>query len=266
MNRRSPIAGLSQSPFMHVVARVGLTARGTVYLLMGSLVLLVANGSPIRVDQKSAVAQLLDQPYGRVLVVLMVLGFVAYAIWRLSEAAFGVAGEGHRIGPRVQSLVRGLIYSSLAVTTTSLLIGSQQSQSAQQQGYARTALSMSGGRWIVAAAGLGIAASGAFMIDQGATAGFMRFFPGGSTSTRMRRAIRTIGRIGTISRGFVFVVVGGLVIFASWMYKPSKASGVDAAVTAIQGWPFGYPLLSFTAAGLVLFGIYGLCEARYRRV
>lgn len=266
MNRRSPIAGLSHSRTMHAVARIGLTARGVVYLLMGALVLLVANGSPTRVDQKSAVAQLLDQPYGRFLVVLMVVGFAAYAVWRLSEAAFGVAGEGLRAGPRMQSLVRGLIYSSLAVTATSLLIGSQQSQSAQQQGYARSVLSMSGGRWIVAVAGLGIAVSGAFMIDQGATARFMRFFPGGSTSTPMRRAIRTIGSIGTISRGFVFVMVGGLVMFASWIYKPAKASGVDAAVTTIQGWPMGNLLLACTAAGLVLFGIYGLCEARYRRV
>ena len=260
------VAEFSDSRTMRSVARMGLTARGVVYVLMGVLVMLVAQGSPARVDQKSALSQLLKQPFGLLLVGLMATGFAAYALWRLSEAAFGVVGEGHRLGPRVQSLVRGLVYASLAVTATSLLMGSHQSQSAQQQGYARTALAMTGGRWIVALVGLGIAITGALMIDQGATAKFMRYFPGGSTSARVRTAIRIIGRVGTMARGFIFVIAGALVLLAGWVYKPAKASGVDAAVNTIQSWPMGNLILTCTAVGLVLFGVYGLCEARYRRV
>lgn len=266
MNSGSPIRALSNSHTMTLLARLGLTARGLVYLLMGALALLVANGSHLAVDQKNALSQLLRQPYGFLLVTCMAVGFAAYAVWRLSEATFGVVGAGRRVGPRLQSLLRGLIYASLAATTISLLMGSRQSQSMQQQGYARDVLAMSGGRWIVAGVGLCVAVTGAVMMEQGATAYFMRYFPRGSTSMRARNAIRLIGRIGTLSRGLIFVLAGALIVLAGWIYKPAKASGVDAAVNTIQAWPRGNLFLTCVAVGLLLFGVYGLCEARYRRI
>jgi hypothetical protein len=35
---------------------------------------------------------------------LLAIGFAAYALWRLSEAAFGVVAEPKGAGPRLQSL------------------------------------------------------------------------------------------------------------------------------------------------------------------
>jgi hypothetical protein len=45
------------------------------------------------------------------------IGFAGYALWRLSEAAFGVTGEGNGTGPRLKSLVRALIYAGFACLT-----------------------------------------------------------------------------------------------------------------------------------------------------
>ena len=104
-------------------ARLGLTARGVVYLLLGVLAVLVARGSRAEVDQKGVLQQVIARPYGGVLVALMALGFACYAVWRLSEAAFGVTGEGHKLGARLQSLVRGEIKALLAVTAEAWLLG-----------------------------------------------------------------------------------------------------------------------------------------------
>ncbi|HEY4991347.1 MAG TPA: DUF1206 domain-containing protein [Nakamurella sp.] len=68
------------------LARIGLTARGVVYLLIGALAFLVARGAHAEVDQKGALAQVIAKPYGGWLVGLVAVGFGCYALWRLSEA------------------------------------------------------------------------------------------------------------------------------------------------------------------------------------
>ncbi len=85
---------------MHALARAGLAARGVIYLLIGWVAILVALGRSSRpADQQGALQLLAGKPYGLVSLWLLVIGFAAYSLWRLSEAAFGVAGEGNGAGP-----------------------------------------------------------------------------------------------------------------------------------------------------------------------
>src|SRR6478735_2298294 len=74
-------------------ARVGLAARGVVYIIMGLLAVLVALGAQAHIDQRGALTEVLAQPFGTVLVVLLAVGFACYALWRISEAILGVTGE-----------------------------------------------------------------------------------------------------------------------------------------------------------------------------
>jgi hypothetical protein len=251
---------------MDWAARAGLAARGAVYVLMGILALLVAQGSRAHLDQKGALAQLLAQPLGAFFVVLLAVGFAAYSAWRLSEAAFGVVGEGRRTGPRLQSLARGIAYAFLAFTAVSVLAGSRAPQSKQQSGYAATVMELPAGRWAVGIVGLVVVAVGAFMVFEGIRLKFMRYFPADQVSGRSRSLVRILGQVGTIARGLVFVLAGGLVVYAAWAYKPAKAGGIDTALKALQDAPFGGALLALAALGLIIFGIYGLAEARFRRV
>ena len=105
------------------LARLGLTARGIVYLLMGWLAILLATGSSTHVDQRGVLIEVLSAPFGTFLVLLMALAFLAYAVWRFSEAAFGVTGEGRGAGPRLKALARGLVYLVLAFTSLQILSG-----------------------------------------------------------------------------------------------------------------------------------------------
>ncbi|HEY4992161.1 MAG TPA: DUF1206 domain-containing protein [Nakamurella sp.] len=251
---------------MNWAARAGLTARGVVYLLIGVLALLVARGGRAEVDQKGALAQVLAKPYGGWVVGLLAIGFAAYALWRLSEAAFGVTGEGRRTGPRLKSLARGLIYGFLAYTAVSLLQGSGGAQSTQQRGYAAQVMAHPGGRWVVGAVGVGILIAGGVMVVEGLKQKFMRYFPAGALTGNARDAVRRLGTVGTIARGLVFALTGVLVVSAAWTYDAAKASGLDGALKTLRDRPYGGLLLGIAAAGLIVFGVYGLAEARYRRV
>ncbi|WP_407343278.1 DUF1206 domain-containing protein [Pengzhenrongella phosphoraccumulans] len=247
-------------------ARAGLTARAVVYLLIGSLALAVASGSGAKMDQKGALAQVLAQPFGPVMVALLAAGFVGYAAWRLTEVAFGVTGEGRAVGPRLVSLARALAYGLLAYTAVRLIQGAGADQSSQQQGYAAQLMAQPFGRWVVGLVGIAITVVGVVMVAQGVKLTFMRYFPAGSLPPRTRRTVRHLGRVGTIARGLVFTLTGVLVAAAAWTYDAAKAGGLDGALQTLRDQPFGAPLLAVVATGLIVFGVYGLFEARYRSV
>ena len=105
----------ARSEPMHVLARWGLAARATVYLLIGLLALALAFGiRRSEADQRGALQELTRHTGGTVLLWAIAIGLAGYALWRFSEAAFGVVGDGKKAGPRLKSLARGLIYAFLA--------------------------------------------------------------------------------------------------------------------------------------------------------
>ena len=75
-------------------------------------------GDQQRADQKGALQAIASKPGGSVVLWLMVLGFLAYAGWRFSEAACGrrdETDEKKRTAKRLGSAVNGAIYLFFAV-------------------------------------------------------------------------------------------------------------------------------------------------------
>ncbi len=257
----------SDSPAAHGLARAGLAARGVIYVLIGWVAILVAIGQGSHeADQLGALQLLAGKPYGLVSLWLLAIGFAAYALWRLSEVAYGVAGEGNRAGPRLRSLGRAVIYAGFAYLTFKVISGRQGSQVRQQQDFTARVMTHPGGRWLVGIAGLIIVVVGVVLVGEGARRKFMKYLQASPMSTKTRRVVRALGAIGTIARGVVVGLVGILVIDAAASYSPAKAGGVDRALLTLRNQPLGPVLLLLVALGLVVFGVYGLCEARWRRV
>jgi hypothetical protein len=257
----------SDSPAARALARAGLVARGVLYILIGWVAILVALGQSSRhADQQGALQLLAGKPYGMVSLWLLGIGFAGYALWRLSEAAFGVAGEGNGAGPRLKSLARAVIYAFFAYLTFKIISGPGGSQTKRQQDVTATVMHHPGGRWLVGIVGLIIVIAGLVLVAEGIRRKFLKYLRLSQMSPRTRRVVERLGMIGTTARGAVFALAGVLVIDAAVTYKPSKAGGIDKALLTLRGQPFGEFLLILAALGLVIFGIYGLCEARWRRV
>jgi type IV secretory pathway VirB2 component (pilin) len=257
----------SNSPAAHFLARAGLTARGVIYILVGWVALLVALGhSSGEADQQGALHLLAGKPYGLVSLWLLGIGFAAYALWRLSEAAFGVTGEPPGAGPRLKSLARAVIYTALSYLTFTVIAGTDRSQSRQQQDMTASAMQHPAGRLLVGVVGGAIVICGIVLIVEGARKKFMKQLKTAQMSARMRRVVKLLGMTGTIARGLVFALVGVLVIAAAVTHKASESGGIDKALLTLRDQPFGEFLMLLAALGLVVFGVYGLCEARWRRV
>jgi hypothetical protein len=256
----------SRSPAAHVLARAGLTARGVIYFLTGWVAVLVALGHSQReADQQGALHLLAGKPYGLASLWLLGIGFAAYALWRLSEAAFGVTGEPGT-GPRLKSLARAVIYAGLSYLAFTVIAGTDRSQSRQQQDITATAMQHPSGRALVVIAGLVIIACGIILVIEGARKKFMRHLATARMSARTRRVVRLLGMTGTAARGLVFALVGVLVTDAAVTHRAAESGGIDKALQTLRDQPFGEFLMLLAALGLVVFGLYGLCEARWRRV
>ncbi len=257
----------SSSPAARALARAGLAARGVIYILIGWVALLVALGhSSQEADQAGALQLLASKPYGLVSLWLLAIGFAAYALWRLSEAAFGVAGEGNGAGPRLKSLARAAVYAFFAYLTFKVISGRQGSQSRQQQDLTATVMQHAGGRWLVGIAGLIVVVVGVALLVEGIRRKFMKNLQTSKMSPKTRRVVRWLGTIGTAARGVIFALAGVLVIDAAITHDPAKSGGIDKALLTLRNQPLGEVLLAVAAVGLVVFGVYGLCEARWRKV
>jgi Domain of Unknown Function (DUF1206) len=256
----------SRSPAAHVLARAGLTARGVIYILIGWVAVLVALGRSSReADQLGALQLLAGKSYGLVSLWLLAIGFAAYALWRLSEAAFGVSGEPGA-GPRLKCLGRAIVYAFFSYLTFTVIAGTAHSQSKKQQDVTATVMRHTDGRVLVGVIGAAVVIVGLVLIVEGARKKFMKYLMTGQMSPRVRRLVKLLGMIGTIARGLVFAVAGAGVIAAAVTHKASDSGGIDKALLTLRNQPFGEFLMLLAALGLLIFGVYGLCEARWRKV
>jgi len=257
----------ARGPAAEVLARAGLTARGIIYLLIGLVAILIAVGQKAReADQAGALKLLARNSIGLVALWLLALGFAAYALWRLSEAAFGVTGEGYGAGPRLKSAARAVVYAGFAVLTFDIIAGTGGSQARREQDWTAKAMHYPGGRWLVGAIGLAVVIVGLVLVLEGVRAKFMRLLETYRMSPRTRAVVKRLGMIGTAARGAIFALAGALVVEAAVTYQPSKARGLDKALLTLRDQPFGTALLALAALGLIVFGIYALCEARWHKV
>ena len=94
----------------------------------------------------------------------------------------------------------------------------------------------------------------------------MKFLRTAQMSARMRRVVELFGMTGTIARGLVFALAGALVIDAAVTHRASESRGIDKALLILRDQPLGEFLMVLAALGLMVFGVYGLCEARWRKV
>jgi hypothetical protein len=238
-----------------------------IYLLIGWIAILVAVGhSTRRPNQEGALQLLAGKPYGSVSLWLLAIGFAGYALWRLSEAAFGVTGEGKGAGARTKALARAAAYAFLSYLTFQVINHVAGNETRKQQDLTASLMHQPAGQWLVAIVGLIVVAVGVMLIAQGLRRTFMRYLMTSRMSASVRRVVGRLGQIGVTARGVVFAITGALIVDAAVTFRPAQSGGLDKALLTLRGEPFGEFLLLLAATGLVIFGVYGLAEARWRKV
>lgn len=259
----------ARSRAMAGLARAGLLARGVLYLIVGWLALQIAFGSTgQRAESSGALRVVAQTAVGTFVLWLLAIGFAGLALWRLSEAIWGSPGQGRKATVRLAALGRAVIYGvfSFTILKYALGLGAPASSNSQSRDLTAAALRQPGGQILVTLIGLAVIAAGLAIAWQAWRKTFLRRLRLSGVSRVTRRVVTRLGQAGGMARGIVFAAAGVFLVVAAVHAQPSQARGIDATLRALAATPLGPLVLVVVAAGLVLFGAYSCCEARWRAV
>jgi hypothetical protein len=265
------LAEAADSTWLQRLARAGLAARGLLYVVVGVLALQVARGQEARADKQGALQAVVRQPFGRVLVLLLAVGFAGYAAWRFVEAAVGPRDEDDprkAAVKRVGYLLRAGLYTFFSASAVKLFIWANKAATSQQKEADWTArvLNWPGGTWLVQAAGVVAIGSGLYVGWRGLSGKFRKRLKSVEMGRAERVWIRGVGAIGMVARMLVTTMIGVFLIAAARDHDPGQAVGIDGALKRLADRSYGPVLLVVVAFGLGAYGLYSFAEARYRRV
>jgi hypothetical protein len=273
---RSELAGLGGSGegeaparSIELLGRVGLVGYGLVHVLIGVIALQIALTGGGQADQQGALTALAGEPFGFVVIVVVILGLVAFAIWQGLAAATGFrwTSGGERTRKRVGAGAKTIAVLAVAFIGVRLLFtGSSGSSAGGSQQATAGLLALPAGQVLVGLVGLVV------LVVAGATGytGIARNFSDDLDYSRLpdraRRPVEILGVVGHVARAVAFAIVGVLFGFAALTADPARATGLDGALKTLSAQPFGVVLLIVVALGFIAFGLFSFAEAWARRI
>ena len=261
----------ASNPALELLERAGYVIRGVLYAAMGTFALGLAIGrGGIATDPSGSLVILTGGPAGTVLLFAVVIGLGAYALWGFVRAIFDPLHRGKDaagIAERLGFVWSGIAYSSIVVFALSLIAGSasRADRDSTQETIARI-LSLPAGQLV--ALGIGIVAVGVGLgqfVDA-----YRAVFKTDLKRTEMnkpeKKIVDMLGRLGMVSRGVTFTLVGWFVIQGAWHHDASQVHGYGGAFLSLLAAPFGRVLLAAVAAGFIALGLHSFACARWIRL
>lgn len=264
------MAGGQARPWLERLARVGYAAKGVVYVLVGFLALRAAAGAGGETtDTSGALRSLGDSPLAQALLVIVGIGLLGYALWQLLAAitdAEGEGSDGKGIAKRVFRAGRGLLYGALGVEALRLVAGSQGRSGDSTESWTARALEAPFGRWLVIAAGAGIALYALYQAKRAASGRVRENLDLSDLDADTERYVVMVARFGIAARAVVFLLTAWFLVRAALEYDPSEAGGLEQSLRTLAQQPYGPILLGLVALGLMAYGVFQFVKARYRHL
>ena len=245
---------MSQRQAFEWLTRLGFAARGLLYILIG--VLLIGTG---RAEDASGVLSYLSGGWGKWILMAMAAGFGGYGIWRLADAALAIESRGneHEMLKRAGAAVSGAVHLYLANKSLDAIEGAARLSSSGGQDEARSILQLPGGQFLLLGIAGVLAGAGIYQLVIAGQCSFLKRLD----QQAQESWVRWLGRAGYAARGIVFLIAAYFAARAALANRSSQVGGVEQVLEWLSS-----PMNLVLAAGLLLFGIYGLIEARHRRI
>lgn len=237
-------------------ARAGYLARALVYFLLGYLTLATANAE----GTASVLDNIRALPAGTVILAATAIGLAGYGIFRIFGAAIDLQGDGtgwKGAGKRIGHAASGVAHLVLAFLAVKIAIGAAGGGGGGGTQAAQTVMDFPGGAILVALVGIGFLLGAFEQAKKAITANFMYLL-----DIDAPRWAEALGRIGFAARAVVFLVLGWHILRSAWQENAQKI-GFQAALESLRHVTWLYYAV---AAGLLVFGLFSLVMARYRKI
>lgn len=251
------------------LARFGYASKGTIYILIGVLSAMAAfGGGGQTTGTKGVMQQIVQQPFGKILLGIIGVGFVGYAVWRWVAAIKDAEHKGNDtkgIIFRVGYILSGVIYGFLAVRAFKMITGAGGGSGSGdgQQLLIDKLLEQPAGQWLVGILAVLAFAKGLYQIYKGYANKFGSDVRDGGVNKDIKNLYMKLGKIGYIARGVIFAIVGFFIFKAAITASSSQAGSTDKALSFLSstGGPW---LMGIIAIGLAGYGVFQIVKARYK--
>lgn len=246
--------------------RAGFVGRGLFYLVVAGFSLFAILRGGQAQGGSSALAQLENEAWGSVLLVLIFFGALAYAFWRALDALYDLDAKGtgmSGLAARAAMIVSAAVYAGVAFLAFSLLAAGGDNSSGQGSTAAQWVAALMewpGGRWVVGLAGAAVMAGGFAIVAKAWKQGYRRYIVANHFTLRWNWALRA----GLAAHGVVIATVGLLLVVAAWRFDPQAAGGSGEALQWLTRQPYGRTLVTALCIGLLGFALYCFVSAGWR--
>ena len=259
------------NPALEVLERLGYVVRGALYAVMGLLalrvVLSVAGGQTT--DLTGSLVFLIGNPLGKLVLIVTVVGLVAYSLWGFTRAIYDPLHRGSDASgymARLGFVTSALSYGAIVVFALQLLAGSGASAADGTQKTVAAVLTHPAGGPLTILIGLVVIGVALGQFLEAIRATFAQDLKGAEMSARTRANVVKLGRFGMFARGVIFLIIGWFVVQAGIHHDPAQAQGFGGAFVFLLAQPFGRILLGIVALGLVALGLHSFACARWVRL
>lgn len=270
---------LAESRWGDRALRIGMAARGLVFLILGYLVVRVATGA-LGPPSESAPTSLPGVPEalaartGPAVIVLLAVGLAFYAVFSAVDAILHHDDEcpaAKRWGDRALSAWGFVMYAAFSAYSFHVALSASGGTSSAQDQRQKTRWSAEVLQWPAGWLWLGLLgalllAMAAFLVSRAWRRSFRPRLDRRRMGTGAWRAAMVLGVVGYVGRAGLFGVVGGCVMSAAIENDPRHGQGVDGALRLLAESTAGTVALWLLAVALACYAAYVFLEARYRYV
>jgi hypothetical protein len=239
---------------------------------MGVLALKVATGSAggQATDLTGALVFLIGNQFGKFILIVMIVGLAAYAIWGLVRAMLDPLHRGSDASglmARLGFISSAVSYGAIALFGLKLLTGAGSAAAGDTtQKTAASLLAHPFGGQLTILAGIIAIGVGIGQFVEAYRAIFQNDLKGAEMSETQRSIVVGLGRYGMAARGITFLVIGYFLIQAGIYRTASLAHGFGGAFVFLLNQPYGRLLLTIVALGFVALGVHSIACARWIRL
>lgn len=246
---------MNASGRLTTLTRIGFATRGILYLVIAYLVIRAG-----RAEDPAGALEYVGNGSGRVLLAVMAVGLLGYGIWRLTDAAFDIERHGtdrKGIVERIGAGISGIVHLLLTWQAVNLIRGLRAAGNGAQAG-TQVALDLPGGTVLVMLGAVIVFGVGVIQLVKAAKGSFLQYL---EPQIASQPWAQWSGRAGYAARGVVFMICSFLLLKAGMNDQASQAGGMAQALSWLTS-----PTDIVIGVGLFGFGVFGLIEARYRRL
>jgi len=247
-----------------ILSRIGMMAKGIVYLLIGILTTLPILGMGGKASgSKDTLTFLAQQPFGKVLLILIGFSLLAYLFFRCYQAFANLKNhkkDAKGYAMRASYVFSGLVYGFLGFTALKMAFGGSSGNSSSVS----KLLNSEYGHIIAIIVAIGLTGKAIYEFHMAYSGKFKDEVNHANISSKARNLLLNAGKIGFTARGIVAAILAFLFFKAGFKHSGGDINRADA-FNLLQN-EVGAIVMTLVAVGIAAYGMFMVLKSKYPNV